>query len=147
MHDQWLTTILPPNDTVKFVDDTTIQEIIKTTKMIQGPSFMQQAYDEVQKWTNDNGMNLNPPKTKEMLTSFATTNPPQITPIQINGEFVSQVKSTKLLWVTISDDLTLNEHILYITKNTTTRLYYCDNLYELYVFEGRYDSFLSFGRI
>ncbi len=23
----------------------------------------------------------------------------------------------------------------------------CDNLYELYVFEGRYDSFLSFGLI
>ncbi len=49
-------------------------------------------------------------------TSFATTNPPQITPIQNNDKAVSQVKMTKLLGVIISDDLTWNEHILNITK-------------------------------
>ncbi len=53
---------------------------------MQDPLFMQQAFDEVQTWTNDNSVNLNPPKTKEMLTLFATTNPSQITRIQINGE-------------------------------------------------------------
>ncbi len=85
---------------------------------------MQQAFDEVQIWTNDNSMNLNPPKTKEMLTSFATTNPPLITAIQINGEAVSQLKSSNLLGVTISDDLTWNEHIINIIKNASTGLYY-----------------------
>ncbi len=66
----------PPIDTVKFVDDTTLQQIIKTTKKIQGPSFMQQAFDEVQTWTSDNSMGLNPPppKTEEMLTSFTAIN-------------------------------------------------------------------------
>ncbi len=34
------------------------------------------------------------------------------------------VKRTKLLGVTISDDLTWNEHILKITKNASTGLYY-----------------------
>ncbi len=83
---------------------------------------MHQAFDEVLTWTNDISMNLNPPKTNEMLTSFATTNPPQITPIQINGEALSQIKSTNLLGVTISDDLTWNEHILNINENASSRL-------------------------
>ncbi len=40
-------------------------------------------------------MNLNPPKT-EMLASFATINPPEITHIEINSEDVSEVKSNKI---------------------------------------------------
>ncbi len=43
-------------------------------------------------------MNLNPPNSKEMLTSFTTTNPPQITLIQINGQAVSQVKKYQIPW-------------------------------------------------
>ncbi len=111
-----------PIDTVKFVDDTTLQEIIKQIQnKLNGPSFMQQAFDEVQTWTSDISMNLKPPKTKEMLTSIATTNLPQIAPIQNNGEAVPQVKSTKLLGVTLSDDRIWNEHILNITKNVSSR--------------------------
>ncbi len=59
---------------------------------------MQQAFDEVKTWTNDNSTDLNPPKTNKCLHHL----PPQLTPIQINGEAVSQVKCTKHLRVTIS---------------------------------------------
>ncbi len=97
MHGQYLRPIVPIY-TRTFVDDTTLQEIIKATEKIQGSSFMQQTFDEMQTWTNDNSMNLNHPKTKEMLTSFVTTNPPQITPIQINGEAVCQGKKYQIPW-------------------------------------------------
>ncbi len=46
---------------------------------------MMQVFNEVQTLIR---MNLNPPKTKEKLTPFPTTNATQITPIQINVETV-----------------------------------------------------------
>jgi len=48
----------------KFVDDTTISELISTPNT---PSSMTDYLSSLPIWTIDNDMELNTPKTKEML--------------------------------------------------------------------------------
>ena len=89
-------------DHVKYVDDCTIWES-RAPSCVN--SSLQTAADEVAQWTTTNNMALNFKKET-----------PDIPPITINDIHIEQVHSTRLLGVTISQDLTWQLHIDDITK-------------------------------
>ena len=62
-------------------------------------------------------------KNKRNDFSFAK-NEPDFDPITINGNEIERVHHTKLLGVTISDDLKWNNHINEIIKKANTRLFF-----------------------
>ena len=117
---------LQPSDpilTIKFVDDTTLLEIIKSKTKEPHPSYMQFAFSEVRAWTERQNMKINPPKLKEMITNFSKHSP-QVEPVHVDGSPVSQVTNAKLLGVTISHDLKWDIHVKNITRSASSRLYY-----------------------
>ena len=107
----------------KYVDDTTASEVV-----IKGrASNAQQIADNVAKWSSDNRVKLNSDKCKELRISFAKEEP-HFAPIVINNEELGLVNSAKLLGVTISNNLTWNEHINEIIKKASKRLYFLSQL-------------------
>jgi len=61
--------------THKFIDDTTVTEVIKKRQASQ----IESAVDELISWSSDNRMNVNTRKTKEMVLGPLARNPPQPT--------------------------------------------------------------------
>ena len=74
-------------------------------------------------WTLQNDMKLNPDKSKEMIISFSKDNDVmQNSPyVNINGIQLARVKSAVLLGVTISHDLSWNEHIDNVVSKAAKR--------------------------
>ncbi len=81
------------------MEDSTVTETIDNP----AESKMQDASDNVVKWTEENNTRINGVKTKEIIITFQN-NPPPIPPLNINGTAVERVKSSKLLGIIISDD-------------------------------------------
>ena len=107
----------------KYVDDTTVSEVV-----IKGrASNAQQIADNVAKWSSDNRVKLNSDKCKELRISFAKKES-HFAPSVINNEELGLVNSAKLLGVTISNNLTWNEHINEIIKKTSKCLYFLSQL-------------------
>ena len=93
----------------KYVDDSTIYEVCDK----QSDSHLQQAADETLSWSKVNDMIINADKTKELVICFCRdadhhTSIPNIT---MDGNVIEQVSKTKVLGVTITDDLTWNAHV------------------------------------
>ena len=55
----------------KFADDTTVSEVVPASKL----STLQQAGDYIQDWSQENHLQLNPTKCKEICTCFKRTPP------------------------------------------------------------------------
>ena len=90
----------------KYVDDTTVSEIIP-----KGQSSTAQEYvDSVADWSTDNRFQLNTDKCKEIHISFSKNNA-HLPPLYINGQELEVVQNTKLLGVTITDNILWNLHI------------------------------------
>ena len=69
-------------------------------------------------------MKLNPKKCKEMLINFIQNDSFTTRPMIVLGNNTVECLSTyKLLGIIISNDLKLNEHIDYILKKVSKRLY------------------------
>jgi hypothetical protein len=68
-------------------------------------------------------MVLNAWKCKEILICFLKKKPNFQQLTLINGYPVEQVKSAKLLGLMLSSDLKWNEHVAYIVKKSSRRLY------------------------
>ena len=127
----WL-SLVPINDLVidsciadrwKYVDDTTVSEVV-----IKGrASNAQQIADNVTKWSSDNRVKLNSDKSKELKISFAKKES-HFPTIVINNEELGLVNSAKLLGVTISYNLTWNEHINEKIKKAFKCLYFLSQL-------------------
>ena len=90
-------------------------------------SNAQQIADNAAKWSSDNRVKLNSDKCKELKISFAKEES-HFAPIFINNEELGLVNSAKLLGVTISNNLTWNEHINEIIKKASKRLYFLSQL-------------------
>ena len=103
----------------KYVDDTTISEIVAKGN----ESKSQLITNQVIQWSIDNRVQLNNDKCKELRISFAKKSP-EFNPILINGEELEIVQSAKLLGVTISHNLSWNNHITEIVKKAAKRLYF-----------------------
>ena len=92
------------DETIKFVDDTSLWEIISNNSPSQLPVNIISCSER----SSVNNMKLN-------VSSFA--------PITIRGQEVDVVSEAKLLGVVLSDDLKWNRHIDYICKKAAKRLY------------------------
>ena len=74
--------------------------------------------------SRENGVQLN---AKELRISFAKEQR-VFDPVIIEGKEVELVTSTKLLGLTIANDLTWNDHVTEITKKASKRLYFLTQL-------------------
>ena len=107
----------------KYVDDSTTSEIA----LKNGTSKAQDLVDEVICWSDDNKMQLNAEKCKELRISF-NVNPVEMGPIVVNGKNLEVVQCIKLLGLTINSKLTWNDHIDDVVKKINKRLYLLSQL-------------------
>ena len=73
-------------------------------------------------WLYENAK-LNSDKCKELRISFAR-NQQEFQPILVNGQELEVVQSAKLLGVTVTNNLSWNEHINDIVKKASERWYF-----------------------
>ena len=105
----------------KNVDDSTLFEIC----YLNDVSIIQEFIDSAVNWTIRNDMKINSEKSKEMIISFTQdVNFMNSVPnIVIEGKPVERVDHSKLLGVTLSNDLTWKKHVDNIVKKTSKRVY------------------------
>ena len=105
--------------THKYVDDTTLTEIISSPT---SDSHMPQYLQELTLWTQKNGMLINTAKTKELVIGRWDH--------QSNGLLSTQdgpierVTEFKLLGVYVDSNLSWKKHIEYVTTKAAKRLYF-----------------------
>ena len=115
-------------DTVKFVDDTTIWEIIRKSQTFS--SVLAAQINECTNWVSQNNMKLNPQKTKEIQVCYSSSDTEPPLPVTINGHEITLVPHAKLLGVIISKDLKRVLHVDYICKKAANKLQECFELTE-----------------
>ena len=103
----------------KYVDDTTASEVVAKGNR----SHAQEIADKVAEWSTQNRVKLNSDKCKELRISFAKDEP-QFASIVVDGKELERVTSAKLLGLTISSNLTWNEHVSDVIKKASKRLYF-----------------------
>ena len=109
------------DDSVKFVDDTTLWEIITSAQ--SSTSVLQAQISECSSWAAKNNMKLNPTKTKEIRVCFSTYDTEALPPLTIDGCIISVVSHAKLLGLITSKDLKWVLHVDFICKKAAKRLY------------------------
>ena len=102
----------------KYVDDTTLSE----TVIVNEESVLQCTLDGINLWCEENDVVLNTRKCKEILICFWKKKP-NFQQLTANNYPVEHVNSAKLLGVMLSSDLKWNEHVAYIVKKSSRRLY------------------------
>ena len=85
----------------KFVDHTTVIELV--VKSAGLPCKMQCACNELVQWSEENKLNINTGKTKDLIMSQLCNS--QLPPVNIQGEDVEQVTKFKLLGVIVHESL------------------------------------------
>ena len=103
----------------KYVDDTNICEVVPRCS----PSYLQILVNEINEFATCRGMQLNPKKCKEMEINFLKHQCVNLQPLVVGDAVAKQVDNCKLLWVYISSDLSWNEHVDFIVKKATKRLF------------------------
>ena len=115
---------IPPGIWIhKYVDDSTLSERIK----LASDSKLQNAATDVENWSTENKMRLNPRKTKEMLIHFRKK-PLNVPLITINNTPLQRVSCFKLLGVWLSDDLKWDYHVDKLVSKGSQRIYYLKQL-------------------
>ena len=104
----------------KYVDDTSLWEICSITG---NDSKLQSAANEVLRWSSENNMALNTEKTKTMVITFSKSEA-RFDPINIRGNVIENVDHFKLLGLHINDKLTWDNHVTFICKKASQRLYF-----------------------
>jgi len=108
--------------THKYVDDTTMTEIMRQSQV----SCMQSFVDELVQQSTEAGMIVNGRKTKEMLIGKVTRDrPPSVT---LSGTPVDRVTSFKLLGINVASDLKWGQHVDDITSKAASRLHFLKQL-------------------
>ena len=103
----------------KFVDDTTISEVVQ----IETNGQVQDAVTSVEKWSNENKLQLNAEKCKELIIDFKHSKH-IFEPLTVNGNLLSVVKHVKILGLNLSNDLQWNVHIGEIIRKANKRMYF-----------------------
>ena len=114
---------IPGVPTWKYVDDTTIAEIVPRGK----DSHAQHAVNYVAEWSSCNLMQLNAAKCKELVIDFKKFKH-HFESLVVSDKNLTVVQNAKILGLTISNNLTWNTHIgEIITKanNACTFWYFC----------------------
>lgn len=101
----------------------TITEILETRAV---GSRMQDACDEVEAWSKDHFMNINPKKTKQMIIGTLANKIP--TNLNISGLEIELKSQFKLLGVIITDSLKWDNHVDSICSKINKRLFFLRKL-------------------
>ena len=104
---------------VKYVDDATVVEFVPRLS----PSYLNFTVSDIYSFASSRGMVLNSKKCKEMCISFLKYRPFPPVPLLVGSSLIEKVPCYKLLGVHVSDNLTWNEHVTYIVKKGSKRLY------------------------
>lgn len=108
--------------THKFVDDTTMTEILDKSAV----SCMQSFVDELVQQATDAGMIVNCRKTKEILFGSILKDPPLS--VTLSGTPVERVATFKLLGVHVANDLKWLQHVDAISSKVSSRLHFLKQL-------------------
>ena len=104
---------IPGVPTWKYVDDTTIAEIVPRGK----DSHVQHAVNYVAEWSSCNLMQLNAAKCKELVNTI-------LSHWLLVTRILTVVQNAKILGLTISNNLTWNTHIGEIITKANKRMYF-----------------------
>ena len=104
----------------KYVDDSTIASPILNSS----PDYtsIQSTINNLNSWTTNNDVTINPKKTVVMHFNLSKTPLPP-PPLTLNGQTLDIVTHTKLLGVTIDNKLTWNKHVDTIINAASYKLY------------------------
>ena len=98
----------------KFVDDTTISEVVSRNSISQ----VQTSVDTVVDWPHENRLQLNGDKCKELVLDFKNQKH-KFGRIMIEGKSIEVAHHAKILDLTVSNNLLWNNHINNIIKKLT----------------------------
>ena len=107
----------------KYVDDTTISEVVQRSQN----SDFQRLVDDLSRQVAINGFQLKEGKCKELRISFSRS-PTVFDPIVVNSKELECVHKGKTLGVTFSVDLKWDAHVDWIVKKVNKRLYFLRQL-------------------
>ena len=110
---------IPNTEMWKYVDDTTICEIVAKDQF----SSIQSAVDVFSKNTSNDKFQSNEGKCKELRINFSTKTNDNIHAIKINGKEIDTVPQAKILGLHVSNDLKWNSHINEVIKKARRRLH------------------------
>ena len=109
----YLPSVLPPDGTVLFADDTTIFLFGNNCTLLS--SSLQSCLNLAIRWMTNNGLKLNADITKYMIICSPKTRvePPPLH-IHLSGSEIEQVSSFKPVGVLVNDTLTWTNHISHV---------------------------------
>ena len=102
----------------KYVDDLSLLECRKATNQPK----IQEVVNELEKWTKDNSMKLNPSKCVVMNIQFMR-NQAIVPKVKIGDLEISEVQLVKLLGVFVQKDLKWSYHVTEMVKAASMRLH------------------------
>ena len=108
---------VPNVPTWKYVDDTSIAETVPKEAF----SNAQAAVTSVEVWSRENHMQLHPRKCKELIVDFSRD---KRVFYPIDGICIPVVSKAKVLGLTISNNLSWNDHVKETIKKANKRLYF-----------------------
>ena len=131
---------------IKYSDDTAIQDLSNSA------TIYQQEIDRFTTWCDDNFLDLNVKKTKELIIDFRRK-PADIPDLYINGVKVERVNEYKYLGTVIDNKLNFNANTDAVHKKCQSRVYCLQKLRSLRVnksvlctfYKSFIESVLTFG--
>ena len=111
----------------KYADDTIILGLIRNDETCYRTNV-----ELFTKWCDNNHLQLNPSKTKEIIFDFRKARP-QYEPVQIKGDNIEIVKKYKYLGTTLDNKLTWIDECAAIVSKARTRMYFLRKLGSLHV--------------
>ena len=108
---------------LKFADDTTLVGLISKSD----ESAYRGEIERLQRWCNNNNLELNALKTVEMVVDFRKDPAPPL-PIMLGGTQVNYVESCKFLGMVISRDLKWELNITALLRKAQQRMYFLRQL-------------------
>lgn len=104
---------------LKYIDDSSVVEILDTPNQ----SKMNERIENITKWTDTNKMQINEKKTVELQICFSKKQDPW-PPLTMKTTVLQPTNKAKLLGFIINNKLTWNDHIEYILKKSSKRVYF-----------------------
>ena len=109
---------------LKFAYDTTVIGLITNSD----ESEYRDQVNKLISWCNDNNLELNVHKTKEIIVDFRRKKSSPPSPLVIDGRTVEIVQNFKFLGSTISSNLKWELNVVNIVKKAQQRLYFLRRL-------------------